>query len=107
METSLYQNLKLNILSLLDLSKDAIHIHIGLMALFLAVVFWKKGRIQITCMLPVMAIAVLMEALDLRDDVNSLGYMRWSASIHDLINTIFWPFIIICLAKYGCLQRRD
>lgn len=104
MESSLYQNLKLTLINLLSLSRDAIHIHIGLVVFFIAIVFWKKGRIEIICILPVIAVALLMEILDLRDDVNSLGYMRWSASIHDLSNTIFWPLIIIVLVKMRTLK---
>lgn len=99
MDTSFYQNLKLAILNILDLPKDAIHIHIGLVIFFLTVILWKKGRIEITCLLPVLVIACLMEALDLRDDLNSLGYMRWSASLHDFTNTMLWPVLITCLAK--------
>lgn len=99
MDTSFYQNLKLTIISIVDLSKDAIHIHVGLAVFFLVVLLWKKGRFEIVCILPVLIIACLMEALDLRDDLNSLGYMRWSASIHDIVNTVLWPVVLTFFAR--------
>ncbi|MDH5218858.1 MAG: hypothetical protein OEX19_14250 [Gammaproteobacteria bacterium] len=99
MDISFYQNLKLTIISIVDLSKDAIHIHIGLVVFFLVVVLWKKGRFEVVCIVPVLVIACLMELLDLRDDLSSLGYLRWSASVHDVINTTLWPIVITILVK--------
>lgn len=100
METSAYQNLKLIILDVVNLSKDAIHIHIGLLVFFLAVVLWRRGRFDLLALLPVFLVAGTMEVLDLRDDLGSLGYMRWSASLHDLINTVFWPTFIVVSVKW-------
>ena len=74
METSAYQNLKLVILDVLSLSKDAIHIHIGLLVFFLAIVLWRRGQPDILALLPVFLVAGGMEVLDLRDDLGSLGY---------------------------------
>ncbi len=106
MDTSFYQGLKLILLDALNLSKDAIHMHIGLIVFFLAVVVWKKGRLELACILPVLLAALTMEVLDLYDDLNSLGHMRWSASFHDILNTIFWPFVIVFLAKAHGISRR-
>ena len=105
METSAYQNFKLIILDVLSLSKDAIHIHIGLLVFFLAVVLWRRWQLDILALLPVFLVAGGMEVLDLRDDLESLGYMRWSASLHDLINTIFWPTLIVISSKW--LMKRE
>ncbi|ASF49184.1 hypothetical protein Q7A_03195 [Methylophaga nitratireducenticrescens] len=81
--------MKLTILDVLGLSKDAIHIHVGLLVFFLAVVLWRRGRFDVLALFPVFFVAITMEILDLHDDLGSLGYMRWSASLHDLINTFF------------------
>jgi hypothetical protein len=48
----------------------------------------------------VLAIAMLAEALDARDDIADLGHWRIGASIHDIVNTMFWPTIICILARY-------
>lgn len=100
METSTYQNLKLTFLELVNLSKDAIHIHIGLLVFFLAVALWRRGRFDILSLVPVFLVAGAMEALDLRDDLGSFGYMRWKASLHDLINTVFWPVLVVISSKW-------
>ena len=104
---SAYQNAKLIILSILELSRDAIHIHIGLIVFFATVVLWKKGAVEARCLIPVAVVASLMEFLDLRDGYSDLGYVRMAAvtaSIHDLINTMVWPIVIVILAWMGRLK---
>lgn len=104
-----YQNAKMIILSILEISKDAIHIHIGLIVFFAAVVLWKKGAIDARCLVPVVIVASLMEMLDLRDDYRSVGRIRMAAvtaSIHDMLNTLFWPVVIVVLAWIGKLYDR-
>ena len=93
--------------------------HVGLIVFFLAVVLWKKGSIEARCLVPVVITASLMEILDLRYDYVSLGYFRpkaITASIHDLINTMFWAGghrstgldgqIEECAARINSEQRR-
>lgn len=104
METSTYQSIKLSIIELVSLSKDAIHIHIGLLVFFFAVMLWRRGRVDYLALLPVFFVAGVMEYFDLRDDMASLGYGRWIASAHDLINTAFWPTIAVVSSKW--LERR-
>lgn len=99
MESSIYQSLKLQVLQMLNLSRDAVHMHIGLGVFLASVMIWKKGRIEWPCLLPVLGVALLMELLDLRDDYNSLGHLRWASSYHDLLNTVFWPFICVIAVK--------
>ncbi len=82
--------------------------HVGLIAFFLAVVLWKKGSIEARCLVPVVTTASLMEVLDLIYDYTSVGYFSLSflpASIHDLINTMFWPVVIVVLARMGKLKN--
>ena len=75
------------------------HIYVGMIVFLLVVILWKKGRFELVCVFPVLIIACLMEILDLRDDMNSLGYMRWSASAHDVVNTTLWPMVLTLLAR--------
>ncbi len=102
-----YQNAKLIILSILEISKDAIHIHVGLFVFFAAVVIWRRGAIDARCLIPVVIVASLMEMLDLRDDYTDQGFIRMAAvtaSIHDLVNTLVWPVVIVVLAWMGKLN---
>ena len=104
-----YQNLKLVILSILEISKDAIHIHIGLIVFFAAVVLWRKGSFDARCLIPVVIVASLMEVLDLIDDYTYQGSVRMvalTASVHDLINTMLWPVVIVVLAWVGKVKDR-
>lgn len=100
METSAVQSIKLAIVAATGLSKDALHIYVGL-AVFLAMAtVLRKPLRSIVPWLVVVAIAIAGEVLDMRDDVASLGYWRWSASLHDMLNTIFWPTVLFLLAKF-------
>ncbi|MXY97457.1 MAG: hypothetical protein F4Z29_06840 [Gemmatimonadetes bacterium] len=104
-----YQNVKLVILSILEISKDAIHIHVGLFVFFAAVVLWRKGSFDARCLIPVVIVASLMELLDLRDDYTYQGNIRLAgvtASVHDLINTLLWPVVIVVLARVSILKDR-
>lgn len=105
MEMSTYQSLKLVVLESLNLSKDAVHMHIGLMVLFLAVILWRRGRLDYVTLLPVFLVAIVMECLDIRDDMESLGHMRWSAYAHDIINTVIWPTLAVF--SYKWFQRKN
>ena len=103
-DTSAYQLAKIHIMNLVPLSKDAVHIYIGLTVFFAAVVLWKKRRIQPACLIPVLAIAFGMESFDLFDDLRSFGHLRLGASIHDIINTIFWPVVVVILVKIRAIK---
>jgi hypothetical protein len=103
-DTSSYQLAKIHIMNALPLSKDAVHIYIGLIVFFSAVILWKKGRILPSCLVPVLVVALGMETFDLVDDWRSFGYLRWSASFHDLLNTTFWPLIMVVLAKLRAIH---
>ena len=107
MKTSFYQLMKLDILSAVHLSRDAVHIYVGLFCLLLYVIVFRKRIDAWWSLLPVLLLAMGMESLDLHDDYQSLGYFRWGASLHDIINTLFWPFVIVTLFKFRILKIRD
>lgn len=97
METSLTQALKLAIASATGLSKDALHIYAGLAVFFLAAVLARNRPSLAMPWSVVLLAALLAEALDLRDDLASMGRWRWAASLHDVLNTIFWPSVLAVL----------
>ena len=106
MDTSFYQNFKLDFLSLVHLSKDGVHIYLGLFVFFICVLLFRTSLNSLKVLVPVLLIAVIMESLDLMDDFHSLGYLRWGASFHDILNTLFWPFIIVLLVKLGLIKSK-
>lgn len=106
MSTSFYQNFKLHFLSLVHLSKDAVHIYIGLFVFFIYILLFRKSLSSLKGLVPVLLLAIAMEVLDLRDDFHSLGHFRWGASFHDTINTLFWPFVIVLLFKLKLIKSK-
>ena len=107
MYSSSYQEFKLIVVNMLGLSKDAIHIYLGLTVFFLAVALWKKGRINLAAVLPVLILAIGMESIDLYDNYRSIGSMYWLNSLHDIINTNFWPTVIVLLARFRYILKNE
>lgn len=107
MDTSAFQAIKLAIVGFTGLSKDALHVHVG-MAMFLIVCAlqrrWPASLLPATA---VLVAALAGEALDLRDDLQGLGYWRWDASLHDVFNTTFWPVMLTWLSRAFSSPRRD
>lgn len=101
METSAVQAIKLAIVGLTGLSRDALHIHVGLGTYFLAHVLFRGTAWHSTrALLAVAAVACAGELLDLRDDLRTFGVWRWSASLHDVVNTAFWPLVLFAAARW-------
>jgi hypothetical protein len=99
MNTSMYQLAKIHVLSFFNVSKDAMHVYIGLSILLLWLLFTRKPLSSLKNLIPVITVAIFMEVFDLRDDFTSFGRFRWDASLHDIINTMFWPVVIIFFSK--------
>ena len=94
------QRLKLAIAELTGLSKDTLHVYVGL-AVFLAVAAVSPRRLRsIVPLLAVAAVAIAGELVDIRVDLATVGYWQWKASIHDMLNTLFWPAMIWLLARF-------
>jgi hypothetical protein len=100
MVTSAFQNAKLEVVATLGLSKDALHIYVGLLIFFASAAILRKSLRSFLPLVIVLAIAMLAEAFDARDDIADLGHWRVSASIHDILNTMFWPTILCVLSRY-------
>jgi uncharacterized membrane protein YqgA involved in biofilm formation len=99
MYTSSAQAAKLHVIDTLGLSKDALHIYVGLSVF---VIVWLVMRRRPNSLFPlaaVLAIAILGEIVDMRDDIVGLGHWRWRASLHDVLNTCFWPAVLWALIR--------
>lgn len=105
METSTFQALKLVIVSATGLSKDALHVYAGLALFLVAAILVRGNRSLVLPWCAVLLAAVTAEALDLRDDMASLGQWRWAASLHDVLNTVFWPTVLTVMGYWGAFRR--
>ncbi|ROM73480.1 hypothetical protein BK654_22910 [Pseudomonas brassicacearum] len=104
MDISTLQSLKLEIISATGLSRDALHIYVGLALLITASCTTRKSLGSFSSWLVVLAGASLIELFDLMDDKESLGYWRWAASLHDIANTLFWPTVLVVAYRFRLIK---
>jgi len=103
--TSLIQELKDIFIGLLGISRDAAHIHIGLLIFFVSVVYWRKGRIDKWSLIPVLSVALLGEIIDVVDYLVTVGDVYWANSLEDIVQSMLWPVIIVAMAGAGKIFR--
>jgi cell shape-determining protein MreD len=99
METTTFQALKLSIIAASQLSRDALHIYVGLATFVVAALVFRRSIRSWLPLLAVLVVAMVIEAVDLRDDLLTRGRPRWLASTHDLLNTMVWPTVLFLVAR--------
>ena len=105
-----FQNFKVGIMGITGLEKDALHIYFGisiyLFSLLLFRPIFRKYSIRaFIALIIVTGFALLGEYLDNRSTISELGVLGISStqrsnSIHDLLNTCFWPYMLYALTKW-------
>jgi hypothetical protein len=105
MAMSTFQSMKHEIVQFASLSKDALHVYVGLGVFLLGSALAQKGVRSTFAILAVVALGVVGELLDARDDLRLHDHWRVMASLHDLVNTIFWPLMIWLLARYSRVMK--
>ena len=104
---SLFQEYKLQLVQLLHLAKDAIHIYIGFACFMLAVTLFRRSPRTIQALIPGLILALMLEIIDLRDDLLSSGNLRWSASLKDIVNTNLIPVVLYMAARWDMWRPRQ
>lgn len=102
-----FQDLKLAMIGLTGLSRDALHVYIGLLV-FLGVALLLRRPLR--SWLPLAAVVIVAlgaELLDLRNDLALHGRLRFGESTHDLVNTAFWPAVLMLLARLGLVRSGE
>ena len=100
MAMSTFQGYKHEVVQFAALSKDALHIYVGLTVFLLIAAIARNGLRSTVALLAVLGIAIAGEILDLRDEFRAHEQLKWWASLHDLLNTCFWPLVLWLLARY-------
>ena len=90
-----YQQLKGQILAVVGLSKDAVHLYIGLGCFLLSILVLRFTPTQYRSLALGLLFSLGMEALDLRDNVRYRETTRALASLHDLVNTNLLPYLTV------------
>lgn len=84
----------------LNLSRDALHIHLGLAIYVIAILVFRRGPTSVLPWLSVLAFELINEALDLFHEVD------FSGAIVDVVNTMFWPTVALVVARVHLRYRR-
>lgn len=95
------QSLKLAVVDATGLSKDALHIHVGLLVYVGTALLARRPLQSATPWMAVLLVALLGEAIDLRSEFAEVGQLRWAASVHDLVNTLLWPTALLVGLRIG------
>lgn len=81
------------------LAKDALHIYVALTLFFGSCLLFRWPVRSWKPWLVVLAAALAGEAWDLRDSVAYRTRIDLWANWHDIWNTLFWPSVILLLAR--------
>ncbi|HET8647630.1 MAG TPA: hypothetical protein VFO85_19180 [Vicinamibacteria bacterium] len=95
--TSTYQRLKIELLSLVHLSKDAVHVYVGVGCLLATLAVMRRVRWK--ALLPGLVVSLAMEVVDLRDNWRDEERLRWKASLHDVLNTNALPVVLVAFLR--------
>ena len=90
-----YQQLKNHILALVGISKDAVHIYIGIGCLLLSILVLRLPPTSFKALILTLLFSLGMEAMDLHDNVRYQETTRLMASAHDIWNTNLLPFLVV------------
>ncbi|MEG3123023.1 hypothetical protein [Sphingomonas sp. GB1N7] len=93
------QTAKLWLVQHVHLAKDALHIYVALGLFFGSALLFGWRLRSWRPWLVVLAAALIGEAWDIRD--RHLGHIsqNYDANLHDIWNTLFWPTVILLLAR--------
>ena len=90
-----YQQFKNQVLSVFGVSKDAIHLYVGVGCLLISILVLRFPPNAFRSLILGVLVSLGMEALDLRDNVRYREMTRALASTHDLLNTNLLAFLIV------------
>lgn len=103
---SVLQSAKLFLVEATDLSKDALHIYIGLAVMLLVVIVLRKPLRDWRPLAAVAFAAIAGELWDVIDTFSHGGTPHWSLNWKDVWNTMFWPVILFGLARFTHVLKR-
>lgn len=103
---SFWQSAKIALVEATNLSKDALHIYVGLGIMLLAVILLRKSLRDWQPLAAVLLAALAGEIWDVVDTFAHGGTPSWDANWKDIWNTMFWPTVLFCLARFTRLLKR-
>ena len=105
-----FYTFKIGVMEATGLDKDALHIYVGISVYLLSLLLFRSmiknySFRSFVALVLVTGVALLGEYLDNRQTINELGISglggaELKESIHDIINTCLWPYVIFALSKW-------
>ncbi len=104
---SALQQAKLLALEMTGLSKDALHVHVGLLVFFGSALLLRSSLAKPRPWLVAALVTIVGELWDLGDNLLGGSPMLIAEHWHDVWNTMLWPTAILLLANWtSVLSRR-
>jgi hypothetical protein len=103
---SVLQSAKLLLMEASNLSKDALHVYVGLAVMLLVVLVLKRSLGDWRPLAAVAFASIAGELWDVIDTFSHGGRPRWQANWKDIWNTMFWPTILFGLARFTKVLKR-
>ena len=88
------------------LSKDALHVHLGLMVFLLAMVVFRRSAASMVPWLCVLVLELVNEAFDVFHWNHGALDFSVAGGVKDIVNTMLWPTVILLLARYTTLLAK-
>jgi hypothetical protein len=102
----MYNALKTDVATLLGISKDALHIHLGLFLFVALVLLLRRSPAHPLPWLIVLGFEVVNEVFDIFHWHSGAWSIQLGDSVQDLINTMWWPTVALLLARWD-LRRQE
>ncbi len=100
------QDAKLWLMDFSGLSKDALHVYVGLTVFFGSALILRWRIAGFRPLLAVCIAALIGELWDMYDRFEAGSAQNFAGNWHDIWNTVFWPLVIFLLARFTPVVRR-
>lgn len=101
----MYNAIKTNLADLLGITKDALHIHIGLAIFVALIVILRRSPGSVIPWLGVLAFELLNELLDIFHWHEGAFYFEIGDAFKDVANTMFWPTLTMVAFRVAAARK--
>jgi cell shape-determining protein MreD len=96
----MYNALKTELSDLLGISKDALHIHLGLGIFLIAALVFRRSLASWVPWLVLLAFELVNELIDIFHLHQGTISFDFAGSLKDVLNTMFWPTVVLVVARW-------
>ena len=101
-----YQELKLVLTDLLNISRDGFHILLGFFVFLLFATLFRLPLSSWKAIIAPLIFALMLEFVDVWDSIAVGIAINWLDSLHDLIISLLLPLCVICYLRIISLRDR-